>query len=106
MQPFNINYSTKNIPIPGKLQYMKKLVQQGEHFISRLRWKTLFIQNPTSKQQKETYGFKTTNSPPQIKELKNFEEDFFSLLKNVQFRPVNNTLQSEMKKDIAKIQES
>ena len=106
MQPFKINYSTKNIPIPGKLQYMKKLVQQGEHFISRLRWKTLFIQNPTSKQQKETYGFKTTNSPPQIKELKNFEEDFFSLLKNVQFRPVNNTLQSEMKKDIAKIQES
>jgi hypothetical protein len=85
---------------------MKKLVEKGENFISRLRWNLFFIQNPSSKEQTNNYGFKTTNSPPQLKELKNFEEDFFLMLKNVEFRHVNNKFQSKLKEDIRNIHRS
>ena len=70
MQPFHINDSTKNIPIPGRLQYMKRLIEKGESFISRLRWKLFFIQNPSNDgENKENFGFNSTKSAPSIKEM-------------------------------------
>ena len=69
MEKFNLGHSLQNIPIPSKLQYQRTMVGKVESFVGRLRWKLFAIQNP-GMQQKTTYGFNTTNSPPQLKELK------------------------------------
>ena len=102
MEKFNFNHSLKNIPLPTKLQYQKKMVSKVESFVSRLRWKLFAIQNP-GMQQKITYGFNTSNAPPQMKELKAFEEDLFALVKNIQYRPVYNSFQTNLSKKIQDI---
>ena len=70
-----------------------------------MRWKLFAIQNPGT-HVKNTYGFNTTNSAPQLKELKMFVEDMFSLVKNIQFRPVYNAFQSELNQNIQKIHQT
>ena len=106
MQQIYTNYSMKNIPIPGKHQYQKKLIQKGEEFITRLRWKMFALQNPDTSTSKETFGFKTSNTAPQFFEIKPFETDFFEMIKNIQYRHVYNNFQIELKKDIKLINES
>ena len=98
MNIFNFNYSMKNIPNYGKLQYQKALVNKTEHFIKRLRWKLFFIQNPLGQSEMQNFGFNTTKAPPQIKELKAFEEELFELIRNIKFKPFYNTFQNKLKK--------
>ena len=81
------------------------MVGKVESFVGRLRWKLFATQNP-GMQQKTTYGFNTTNSPPQLKELKLFEDDLFALVKNIQYRPVFNSFQSSISKKIKDIHAS
>ena len=80
------------------------MVSKVESFIGRLRWKLFAIQNP-GMTSKNSYGFNTTNPAPQLKELKMFEEDLFAMVKNIQFRPVHNNFQSELKETIKDIQQ-
>jgi len=80
------------------------MVSKVESFIGRLRWKLFAIQNP-GMTSKNSYGFNTTNPAPQLKELKMFEEDLFAMIKNIQFRPVHNNFQSELKETIKDIQQ-
>ena len=89
--------------MPSELQYQKWIIQKGENFINRMRWSCFMFLNPQFRIQKETYGTKTTMSAPQSKELKQFEDDFFRLIKNVQFRPIRNDFQSKLKQDIKSI---
>ena len=95
----------KNIPIPSRLQYQKKLVEKGESFLGRLSWKLFNILNPTLI-NKQTYGFNTTNTAPQMKELKAFKDDFIEMLRTVQFRPVRNSFQTKLREDIKTIQQT
>ena len=37
------NYSMKNIPIPSRIEYMKKLIAQMEKIVKNMRWKALFF---------------------------------------------------------------
>ena len=105
MDQFHIAYSLKNIPIPSRFQYQKLLVNKIESFSRRLRWKTFFILNPGNdiEKVKETFGFKTTNNPPQLSEIKAFEDDLFKLVTNIKFRHTNNHFQRTLKSDKAKI---
>ena len=80
MDQLHINYSLKDIPIPSRPQYRKQLVSKVASFASRLRWKMLFIRQPSSSKSKETFGFRSTSSPPQMTELKAFEDELFSSL--------------------------
>ena len=41
--PFAGKYSMKNIPIPTKSQYMKKLIAQMEKVVKNMRWEALFF---------------------------------------------------------------
>ena len=41
-----------------------------------------------------------------MQELKPFEDDLFNLVKNIQFRPINNQFQDELKKNVTKIHTS
>ena len=45
MEKLNLDYSLKNIPIPGKIPYMKKLLEKVENFIRRIRWNAFFFEN-------------------------------------------------------------
>ena len=103
MDQLHINYSLKNIPIPARAQYKKQLVSKVANFASRLRWKMLFIRQPSTNKNKQTFGFRTTSSPPQMIELKAFEDELFSLLSNIKFRQFNNQLQDKLREDKKKI---
>jgi hypothetical protein len=55
-------------------------------------------------QQKQTFGFNTSNSPPPCKELIPFEKDVFAMVKNIQFRThVQSKFQSELKESVKTI---
>ena len=41
--PFAGKHSMKNIPIPKKSEYMKKLITQMEKVVKNMRWKALFF---------------------------------------------------------------
>ena len=41
--PFAGKYSMKNIPIPTKYQYMKKITAQMEKVVKNMRWEALFF---------------------------------------------------------------
>ena len=100
MEVLNLPYSQKNIPIPSKFAYQKQLVAKTEHFTRRLRWKMFFLLNPRENtNRKETFGFRGTNNPPQVKELKAFEDDLFNLIHNIRYKPTHNLFQEQLKKD-------
>ena len=106
MEQLHFDYSLKNIPLHSRTLYFKILTDKTANFIRRLRWKCHFILNENSTKKKETYGFKSLKSPPFIQELKPFEDDMYSLIKNIKFRPVNDVFQQTLKNDIRKIRNS
>ena len=106
----NLNYSMKNIPIPNNNSYKLLLIEKIEAFIKRMRWKAHFyisdLENDTKndeKEKKKTFGFKTKNTPPVIKELEKFENDLFDIAKNISFKNINNEFQNKLKSDVSKI---
>jgi hypothetical protein len=48
----------------------------------------------------ETFGFRTTKSPPPIKELDEFEGKIFNLRQNVKFRKYHNEFQNNLERDL------
>ena len=52
---------------------------------------------------KETFGFKTTTSPPPVAELHDFEKRMLSFVQNIEFQPTNSTFQNKLQQDIRKI---
>ena len=86
MEKINLIYSTKNIPLPPRNEYMKRLIEKTEHYLRRLRWKAhYFLSGQAETSTKETYGFKSRNSPPKINELIPFEEGMLKLIHNIEF---------------------
>ena len=107
MESTIVPYSRKNIPIPSKGLYKRKLVEMAEYLIKRMRWKALFFLKPeTFSDENEMYGFKLTKSPPRIPELEEFEKKLFSMIENVKFKPVNNTFQEQLSADLESIRNS
>ena len=66
---------------------MKLLLAKTGDFIERMRWKVHFFLNPkVGTENLETFGFNTTKSAPQCKEIANFESDLIDLVSNVKFK--------------------
>ena len=65
-----------------------------------MRWKAYHFLSPTESTTKETYGFKSRNSPPRINELIPFEDGILNLIQNIQFKDVKCKFQNEMNSDI------
>ncbi len=104
MEPVNLGYSTKNIPIVQPKEYLKCLVEKTESFLRRVRWKAYHFLKPTQPEAaKETFGFNTTKSPPPIKELEAFESKMLSLVQRVQFKTHHNKFQNDLSQDLTKI---
>ncbi len=105
---FNLGYSLKNIPIPAKDTYIKQLINQTEKFLKRLRWKVFFFdQNQQNDNDgKETFGFRTPNTPPQHPDLNDFENDIYTLIGNIDFKDARNSFQSQLNHDIRELKKS
>ena len=85
MEKTNFNYAMKNIPFPTKDAYRTNLLVKVESFIQRMRWKAFFFLNPTEHQQMNRLNLKSGRSPPQVNELKYFEDDLLKMVKNFKF---------------------
>lgn len=88
---------------------MKRLIEKTEHFLRRLRWKAhFFLSGQEEASNKETYGFKSRNSPPKINELIPFEEGMLNLIQTIEFddntskcrfqRTLNTDIETKIKK--------
>lgn len=101
MDLLNFDYSTKNIAKPSEKAYIKKIIGKTEDFCKRLRWKAFFYLNPEAKSKDlNTYGFKSTKTPPIIKELSIFEKKLADMIRSIKFRNYNNPLQKRLQSDI------
>ena len=94
-------YSLKNIPLPSPNQYWKIVIDRIKQVIKRKRWTVLFYHNGKDREeeQPQRFGFKTRTCPPQIDELKAFEEDLIHVAEMVSFHRVSDSLQDAMRKD-------
>ena len=100
MEKFNISYSTKNIPLPSRNDYLQRLIERTEQFSRRMHCKAHFFLNPdTTSPSKETYGFKSTKNSSPIEELKDFEDDMLKMIQSLKFKQVNNPLLNKLKED-------
>ena len=68
-----------------------------------MRWKTLEFLGNLHSSDKITFGFKSRNCPPIVKELQNFENELMFMIKNIQFRKVNNSFRRQLNEDIKQI---
>ena len=123
MNTRNINYSLKNIPIPSSFNYLKCLVSKTEDFVKRLRWKAFWYekkleaqarnQNPENNENNEeeeeifsNYGFKSPRTPPQNEHLKEFENDLFRMINELEFDYKPNHFLRQLKADVHEIKSS
>ena len=104
MEKFNYTLSLKNIPVPTNDYYMKRLMAKTEQFAQRIRWRAHFFLNPNDAYTpKPTYGFPTTKTAPQVKELQNFENDLYDVVNNIQFTSFRSPFQKKLSNDVKTI---
>ena len=66
-----------------------------------MRGKAYFFLNPEANgNQKETFGFSSKNTPPQIPAMLNFEKRLLSMIENIKFRKVKCWFQNKLSSDI------
>lgn len=106
VRPLSLGYSLKNIPVPSEKEYTKCLITRVEDVVKRMRWKALFyLKGDNAESTSNKYGFRSKACPPQIEEMKPFEEDLYSMMENLSFRRSSNKLQDTMRKDMKLIRE-
>ena len=105
-----LNYSLKNIPIPSNRLYLKRLIEMTESVLKRMRWRAFFFlrrdNEEVEQREEEYYGFNSRRCPPQMEELKPFEDDVEKLFGNIQFRRTRDDFQKILQKDAATIRGS
>lgn len=72
-------------------------------------WKAFYFMKYNEEENtntKNTFGFKTTKTAPQTKELKGFEDDLIAMTANVKFNNNTNTFQKQLNHDVKKINNS
>ena len=99
----SFNYSTKNIPVASKKEYIRQLIDKTEQFLCRMRWKAYHFLNPNQQSGKENFGFKTRNNPPVIEELKEFEDGMTKIIQKVKFKNIKCQFQKDLNEDIKSI---
>ena len=111
---FNLKSSGKDIPIPNRTSYMKKLILQTETVLKNMRWRAFWFEkkgdtdNETDKNHRKeiTRDFKSTKTPPQNELLKPFERDIYNLIGNIEFRRVDDPTLQEMGEEVKRINDS
>ena len=107
MEKVNLNYSTKNIPIPSERSYLLKLTEKIELVIKPMRWKAIhYNEGQGRRNQTEWYGLRSTRCPGKVNELIPFEKDLIALVKVIKFRKVKNQFLKKFQQDIKRIRTS
>ena len=86
--------------------YIYYLVTKTESFLRRIRWKAYHFLKPDESAEsasQETFGFRSTKSPPAMKELEEFVNRMFSIIQNVKFNKCQNEFQKTLTKDLNNI---
>ena len=103
METVNLGHSVKDIPVPSRKEYKKMMINSYLRFTRNMRWRVLHFLNPSRKQMKETFGFKSLKNPPVIDELVDFENDFRELVFNIEFEEKPNHFQQKLQSEKEKI---
>ena len=107
MKKIRFNYSLRNIPLPSPDSYTKRLIENIESVIIRMRWKAhFFLNGDNTTIGSETFRLNSKKSAPHIDELNAFEEDLVGMVENIKFRNVNNQFLSTLANDAKKINSS
>ena len=104
----NLDYSMKNIPVPSQTAYKKTLIAKLESFVKRMRWRAYHFINgkcEEDRDDREKYGFNSTKSPPQVQELKHFEEDLIKLVDGFKFRRLTDPFQDKLREDVKRLRD-
>ena len=81
----------KNIPLPSEKLYKTVLIEKVEVLIKRVRWKAHLYENiGLNTSNPLNYIFKSRKSPPQHKDLMQFENDWLELIKGIIFKKLKN----------------
>ena len=75
-------------------------------FLKRIRWKALAFLGKLRSSDKDSYGFKTVKCSSSVKELVSFEIDMMDMIKNLEFKRINNEFQLNLRNDIRQISRS
>ena len=105
MEKLNFGYSLKNIPIPDEKSCKLHLSEKIEISIQKMRWRASFFINNNKKATEDykqgfSYGLKSGRSPPQVKDLIQFEDDLVRIVKELNFRKVKNNFQKVLCEDM------
>ena len=101
MVKISLVYSIKNILLPSRKSYLLQFIHKIEMVIKRMRWKAIhFSHNEDCQNKTEWYGLNSLNSPRPVKELTLFENELFSLVKNIKLRKVRKDLQDQLQQDL------
>ena len=104
MEQVNFGYSTKNIPVPNNDVYLQILLTKWRKFTQNARKEAEhFLKKTVTKSEKETYGFRSTNSASVVPLFKPFEDAFNDVIKNVKFGRKLNHFQQQLRQDVKKI---
>ena len=108
MDKVNFNYSLKNIPLPIKDTYRKKLIQKVESFIERIRWKAFFFERQCEYNNEiaTNFGFKSVKTPPKNGNLNQFESDLYNMVQNIECKKVKSNLQMQLSNDVKNIKKN
>ena len=111
-EQLSLKFNGKDIPLPTKEQYLKKLILQTEKFIKNIRWKVFWYEKrgedneeDQEKENKFKGILKSTRTPPGNDLLKPFERDMYHLISNIQFREVQDPTLQEMGKEAKSIRQ-
>ena len=77
----------------------------------KMRWEAVSFINNNKKATEDykqgfSYGLKSGRSPPQVKDLIQFEDDLVRMVKNLKFRKVKNNFQNMLREDMKQVQTS
>ena len=60
------------------------LTKKGQQAIKRMQWKAFFFNNQEKEYARvDKFGFKSRKGPPQVKDMIQFENDLFEMIKKV-----------------------
>ena len=111
MEKLDFGYSLKNIPTTDKKSYKLRLLEKIEIFIKKMYWNSVFFINNNKKATEDykqgfSYGLKSGRSPPQVKDLIQFEDDLVRKVKELKFCKVRNNFQKMLLEDMKQVQTS
>ena len=74
-------------------------------------WRAIFFRNNNKKASEDykegfSYGLKRGRSPPQVKDLIQFEDDLVRIVKELKFRKVKNNFQTKLHENMKQVQAS